>query len=192
MQRKRKLYVVLFIVVLSLMGCGKDAEQVQLEAIAPSEQEQSISASEEEQASVVVYVCGAVEKAGVYELPAGSRVFEAIQMAGGFTKKAAVSQLNQAEILEDEAFLYVPAVDEVSVDGVSTGGGKEAAKVNLNKATKEELMTLSGVGEAKASQIIQYREEHGKFKRIEDIMNISGIKEGLFEKIKDKITVQTG
>ena len=134
--------------------------------------------------SIFVYVCGAVMNEGVYELPAGSRVYEAIQKAGGFAEDAAVTHINQAEVLEDETQLYVPTMEEITNEETKGDG-----KVNLNLASKEELMTLPGVGEAKADLIIQYREEHGRFQNIEDVMNISGIKEGLFAKIKDNITV---
>ena len=73
--------------------------------------------------------------------------------------------------------------------GSQAGGQKEEGKVNLNEASREELMTLPGVGEAKADSILSYREENGGFDSIEEIMEISGIKEGVFEKMKDKITV---
>lgn len=105
-------------------------------------------------------------------------------MAGGFSEEAAVSRINQAEVLKDETRLYIPTMNEIVEEQ-----SKEDGKVNLNTATKEELMTLPGVGQSKAALIIQYREEHGKFQTIEDIMNISGIKEGLFGKIKDYIKV---
>ena len=120
----------------------------------------------------------------MYELPVGSRVFEAVQMAGGFLEDAAVSHINQAEVLEDETRLYIPTMNEM-IEAESHSDDE----VNINTAAKEELMTLPGVGEAKAELIIQYREEHGTFQKIEDIMNISGIKEGLFGKIKDYIKV---
>ena len=131
-----------------------------------------------------MYVCGAVLNEGVYELPAGSRIFTAIEKAGGFLATAATTEINQAEILEDAMKLYVPTIAEVE-DMQS----KRSGKVNLNRASKEELMTLPGIGEAKAELIIHYREQVGTFKRIEDIMEIDGIKEGLFEKIKDLIQV---
>lgn len=137
-----------------------------------------------EEATICVYVCGAVKNQGVYDLSAGSRVYEAVEAAGGFEENADREAVNQAEVLEDGMQLTIPTKQE----------GKEAEeakddKVNLNTATKEELMSLSGVGEAKADSIINYREQQGKFKRIEDIMLISGIKEGLFRKIKDFIKV---
>ncbi len=133
---------------------------------------------------IYVHVCGAVMKEGVYELPEGSRAYQAIEMAGGFQTDAAVTQINQAEVLDDETMLYVPTVKEMEQRQLTDDG-----KVNLNTASQEELMTLTGVGEAKARQIIQYRQSHGTFQTIEDVMKIPGIKEGLFEKIKEDITI---
>ena len=163
------------------MGCDKDnTSKLSLEHI----ETELETEKDQVNSSIFVYVCGAVLDEGVYELPAGSRVYEAIQKAGGFTEDAAVTHINQAEVLEDETQLYVPTMEEITNEET-----KDDGKVNLNSATKEELMTLPGVGDAKADLIIQYREEHGRFQNIEDVMNISGIKEGLFAKIKDNITV---
>lgn len=138
--------------------------------------------------SIFVYVCGAVVNEGVYELPVGSRAYEAIEKAGGLRADAAAAQINQAEILSDEKQLYIPTKYEVlqqqELQKEETDG-----RININSATREELMTLPGVGEAKADSIVKYREVNGPFQSIEDIMMISGIKNGLFEKIKDYIKV---
>lgn len=179
MHRKSIIIMLLFLLVLT--GCAKNAEQVALESVEVEQETEEVS---EAQDSIFVFVCGAVVNAGVYELPAGSRVFEAVAMAGGFSEDAAVSHINQAEVLEDETRLYIPTMDEIMEEQSESDG-----KVNINTAAKEELMTLPGVGEAKAALIVEYREEHGSFRAIEDIMNISGIKEGLFGKIKDYIKV---
>ena len=179
MHRKSIMMILLFLFFLT--GCTKNTEQLALESV---EEEQKVEKESESQDSIFVFVCGAVNCAGVYEMPAGSRVFEAVEMAGGFSEDAAASQLNQAEVLEDETRLYIPTMDEMMREQSENDG-----RVNLNTATKEELMTLPGVGEAKAALIVQYREEHGSFQKVEDIMNISGIKEGLFGKIKDYIKV---
>lgn len=181
MRRNVKILFLLVLITLCLVSCKEDeAELVALEDVEANEEETKETTLE----SIFVYVCGAVNCEGVYELPAGSRGYEAIAMAGGFRKDAATAQINQAEILEDEATIYVPTIYEIAESQSENDG-----KVNLNTASKEELMTLPGVGEAKASSIIAYREEHGGFKSIEEIMNISGIKEGLFEKIKDYIKI---
>lgn len=177
----RKSVIIMLVLLLVLTGCSKDAKQVALENVEVGQETEEES---ETQDSIFVFVCGAVVNAGVYELPVGSRVFEAVQMAGGFSENAATAQINQAEMLEDGIRLYIPTMDEMMKEQ-----SEEDGKVNINTAAKEELMTLPGVGEAKAALIVEYREEHGRFQMIEDIMNISGIKEGLFGKIKDYIKV---
>ena len=154
---------------------------------------QTTNASEATSQLVYVHVCGAVKNPGVYALLDGARVVDAITAAGGFRKKADETVLNQAELVVDGQRLYVPSKEETKDSGVVTGEDFSEATsqslVNLNQATKEQLMTLPGIGEAKAAMIIQYRQEHGAFTAIEDIMNIEGIKEGVFSKIKDYITV---
>lgn len=163
--------------------------------------------SEEEQ--IWVHVCGQVAAPGVYSLNAGSRVFQALEAAGGILEQGDGSILNLAMVLEDGMRIEVPdrteaerlktqgiLSDQAFVtdpgDGFSGSPGKSAStgrKVNLNKAGVEELMTLTGIGKSRAEAIIQYRQEVGPFRSIEDIMNVSGIKESAFEKIRDDITV---
>lgn len=195
--RRRSLWCLLFCCI-HLCGCGKissESELIPLQEIGSNEEADSggetnsnkeMDDAEENNKtdSIFVYVCGAVVQEGVYELPSGSRVYEAVEKAGGFTEDAARTQVNQAEILEDEARLYIPTEAEAAEEQAPTDG-----KVNINTASKEDLMTLPGVGESKASQIIQYRETHGAFQKIEDVMKISGIKEGLFNQIKDDIKI---
>lgn len=148
-----------------------------------------------EQKSIAVHVCGQVKNAGVYTLAQGARVSDAIDAAGGLTKEAAGDFINQAQKLEDEQQVYVPSQEEakespkvVQQETNNVSHSENNGLVNINQATKEELMTLPGIGEAKADMIITYREEHGKFASIEDIKNISGIKDGVFNKICDLIT----
>lgn len=146
-----------------------------------------------------VHICGEVAAPGVYELKEGSRVFQAIELSGGFTQNAASDYLNMAETVCDGMKIVVP--DKQKLDQSSAYGNpgdqgimvKEAKKadnkVNLNTATKEQLMTLKGIGESRAEDILLYRDQHGSFKKIEDIMKVSGIKDAAFQKIKDDITV---
>lgn len=177
--------IKMIILIISILVCLASCNEAQNETIALEEIEtQSAEETEENAEHIFVYVCGAVNSEGVYELPVGSRVYEAIEKAGGFREDAAKAEINQAEVLEDATRLYVPTISEAA-DMQSESDGK----VNINKASKEELMTLPGVGSSRADSIIQYREEQGAFQSIEDIMQISGIKEGLFEKIKDLIKV---
>lgn len=192
-------------IVLLLSGCSIIQDDETKEAILLQDQEENQNedpepAKEQETQGkmIVVYVCGKVKKEGVVTLPAGSRIYQAIETAGGMTEDAAPSWLNLAQVLTDGARVYVPGKDEISEnsskfqDGTvaeSTSQEMNNGKVNLNQASAEELMTLPGIGEAKAEAILQYRAEHGNFDSIEEIKNISGIKDGVFEKIKDKITV---
>lgn len=181
------------------------------------------------EASCFVHICGAVAVPGVYELPAGSRIFEVVEMAGGFTEDAASSWLNLAQEIADGMKIAVPSEAELAAQaaggvqggaGVQSGGAsgcmavsgeavqggsgygifgaaestpseeaEAGRKVNINTAGKEELMTLKGIGEARAEAVIRYREEHGPFQTIEDIMKVSGIKSAAFDKIRDDITV---
>ncbi|MGC6175827.1 helix-hairpin-helix domain-containing protein [Lacrimispora sp. 38-1] len=154
----------------------------------------SLKAPEEPSRICYVHICGEVVSPGVYELEEGSRIFQAVAVAGGFTENAAADTLNMAEQVKDGMKIQVPDQEEAkrlldqgtsSLKNIPEG----SHKVNLNTAGKEELMTLRGVGEAKADDIIRYRESHGGFQKIEDIMKISGIKEAAFQKIKDDITV---
>ena len=146
--------------------------------------------AEKQQATgkLCVQVSGAVKKPGIYELPMGSRVYEVIEMAGGLTEDADESSLNQAAKLTDEQKIVVLTHAEAEAQ-MQQATEEQSSLVDLNTATQEELMTLTGVGESKAKAIIVYRKEHGNFTKIEDIMNISGIKEGAFNKIKNDITV---
>ena len=179
--RRWKIIVLMIFILSGMSACdAKEENALTLETVDTQEETTEVETS----GDIYVYVCGAVQREGVYKLPAGSRIYEAVQMAGGFREDAATAEVNQAEILQDEARIYIPTFAEtISMEQESDG------KINLNKATKEELMTLPGVGGARAESIIQYRNKNGGFKSIEEIMQISGIKEGLFEKIKDLIKV---
>lgn len=153
-----------------------------------SGEEEQVVPEKEEQEMIYVHVCGAVKNPGVYAMEAGSRIYEALELAGGMTQEAIDSSMNQAEVLRDGEQLYVMSEAEqcrINEESAMVQNGK----VNINQASKEELMTLPGIGEAKADLIIQYRETMGKFDSVEDIMEIEGIKEGVFRKIEERITV---
>lgn len=166
--------------------------------------EQEISSEEEigivgtdglsvEEAYVAVYVCGAVNAPAVYYLDKGALKMDALDAAGGFAEGAATAYVNLAEQVVAGEKIYFPYEEELAEPFLFTeeNGKSEAAdgKINLNTATISELMTLPGIGESKAAAIIQYREEHGGFKNPEDIKNITGIKDGVYNNIKDFIVV---
>ena len=160
--------------------------------------------SKETEETVVVHVIGEVNNPGVVTLPEGSRIIDAINMAGGKTEEADLSKINLAYIVEDGTQIYIPRINEDlnQVNLISDGAGvgvvitdsnveenEVDSKVNINTASKEKLETLPGVVETTAQKIIDYREANGKFKTIEDIKNVSGIGDSKYESLKDKITV---
>lgn len=152
--------------------------------------------------TILVHVCGAVQREGVYELPTGSRVIDAIDSAGGLTGDAAGEAVNQASVLQDGMKVRIPTKEELETsdgavqqkvsDVLVIGSGPvevSDGRININTATVEELSTLPGIGAARAQKIIDYREQHGGFAVIEDIMKVSGIKEKAFAQLKDLIKV---
>ena len=170
-------------------------------------------ASSEEAKTLVVHICGAVSAPGVYELPAGSRIIDAVEAGGGFLPEAEEACCNLAEEIVDGCQIYIMTKSESCADGQTekkagiqtspdsdmqttdrnvrsnSAPALENGLVNLNTADIAALTTLPGIGESRAKAIISYREQHGAFAQIEDIMKISGIKQAAISKIKDKITV---
>lgn len=151
---------------------------------------------------ITVDVKGAVARPGVYEVNNQERVGEIIVEAGGFTQDADQNQVNLAKKVEDQEVIYVPVVGEDLGDNLlaqqnasgpstptSTASGGKDGVVNLNQADQSQLMTLSGIGEKKAKDILAYREEKGGFKTIEELKEVSGIGEKTFDRLKDFITV---
>lgn len=168
---------------------------------------------------IYVYICGAVVNAGVVSGGADMRLYQAVELCGGLIDEADGTKVNLAMQLKDGDKIYIPyAYDDINLtdeinngcnpnatgisgsntensggnsksSGGNTGGAGSSNLININKASKSELMQLSGIGEARALDIISYREKHGAFKRIEDIKNVSGIKDAAFNKIKDYICV---
>ena len=168
------------------------------ESFLETEQARQMEEKTEVSSAIYVYVCGAVQMPGVYELQDGMRVYEALTAAGGFREDADTEWLNQAAPLQDGQRLYVYTKEETQTlsadasqmeDGGLASGSTANGRVDLNTASKEALMTLPGIGEARAEAILAYRSEHGRFRSIEEIQNISGIKSALFEKIREKIMV---
>jgi len=188
----------------------------------PNEAESDLlfsTTKEENEATVCVYICGAVVQEGVYELSASARKRDVLEMAGGYSESAAHGIVNLAEIVTDGEKIYIPTQQEVENgtydkmmnssgtmspgqsgnDGQSGSGRNQGTNVqsaryggvvNINTASKEELMSLPGVGESRALDIITYRDSHGGFSDIKDIKNVSGIGNATYEKLKERITVQ--
>ena len=199
MKKMKAAWLPILAAALVSAGCsdkdGESLEELSVSAESETEEEGAVPQEEQEPAETVyVYVCGAVNAPGVYELKKDARVFEAITLAGGMTAEAAPEAVSQARTVADGEQIYVPTVREVQMQGsgvedIVTGNADVSGKVNINTAGKEELMTLTGIGEAKAQSILDYREKHGRFGSIEDLMLIEGIKEGVFNKIKEDITI---
>ena len=145
-----------------------------------------------EQDLITVDVKGAVKSPGIYDLPVGSRVNDAVQKAGGLTDQADSKSLNLAQKVSDEALVYVPTKGEEasqqSGSGTASSTSKEK-KVNLNKASLEELKQVKGLGGKRAQDIIDHRESNGKFKSVDELKKVSGIGAKTIEKLKDYVTV---
>ncbi|MDD6482875.1 MAG: helix-hairpin-helix domain-containing protein [Lachnospiraceae bacterium] len=186
-----------------LAGCGQETEvyldSTQQDFVQETEStgasDTEISDTEtvgSENASILVYVCGEVNAPGVYELESGMRIGDAVSAAGGFTKAAGQEYWNLAEPLKDGQMLCIPTEEEArerkesyeeTMESVSDG------RININTADADKLTEIPGIGQTRAQAIIAYRTENGDFTCVEDIMKVSGIKNALFEKMKDFITV---
>ena len=146
-----------------------------------------------EQDLITVDVKGAVKSPGIYDLPVGSRVNDAVQKAGGLTEQADSKSLNLAQKVSDEALVYVPTKGEEAASQQTTSGAASSTskdkKVNLNKASLEELKQVKGLGGKRAQDIIDHREANGKFKSVDELKKVSGIGAKTIEKLKDYVTV---
>lgn len=202
-QRRQTLQRTILIISISMLffmmeGCKKNEEASTLLAVDVSETDttEENAVEEKEEAPVediYVYVCGEVRNPGVYKLTVGSRINHAIFAAGGMTDLAADTYLNQAEILEDGQKIYVPDKEEVEEQALAAAlkqAEETDDRININTADKAQLTQLSGIGDSRAEAIIVYRETVGPFESIEEIKKIDGIKDGIFEKIKEKIKVE--
>lgn len=171
-----------------------DADEVE-EIRAPVDTKGEPEVIEMASTELLVDVKGAVFKPGVYKMKPGDRVIDAVETAGGFLNDADTRKVNLASLLSDEMVIIVPQEGEedegevlITTD-ISETSDPSDGKININSASAVELTALTGIGPAKAEGIIAYRTENGMFKNIEEIMNVTGIGEKSFEKLKDEITV---
>lgn len=202
---KEKIIISVVILVISIIGLklflSKNAAKVdQFEEVVLTDTTDLIAETEKENNDVVkmyVDIKGAVKLPGMYEVTSDMRVLNVIDMAGGLKETADDSQVNFSQRIEDQMVIYIPVegeeLSETAIAGTNSNTANisknEDGKVNLNQATKEELMTLSGVGEKKAEKIIEYREENGSFKTIEDLKNVNGFGEKSFESLEKYISI---
>lgn len=197
MMRKNRILAAVcsLVFMMNCSACGSEGQEILL--IGQQETESAVrSASAGEETSfpteaaaeeIWVYVCGAVESPGVVCLSSGSRAADALEEAGGFAADAAEEAVNLAAKVSDGEKLYFPTREEYAVQGTWQEAG---GLVNINTADAAQLCTLPGIGESRAADIIAYREAHGGFGVCEDIMQVTGIKESVYSKISDKITVK--
>ena len=193
----KKIFLIIFLTIL-LTSCKKDSDiefgkNIETEAeevVTKSLTKESESATVTLEEYIDVFISGCVNNPDVYTLKKGSIIKDAVEMAGGFSENACRDYVNLAKKLESGEHIIIPSQDEAgSLKSVQVEDAPSSSSlVNINKASKEELMSLPGIGERKAEAIIKYRDSKS-FSNIEDIMNISGIKEAAFNKIKDKICI---
>lgn len=209
MKKRIRTGCVITILLLCLSACNRDLD-IYLEEyeentykIQETERESSDKQSDgtetagfedvTENIMCYVYICGAVRQPGVYALPEGSRIYEVIQAAGGLSDNADVTVVNQAEVITDGMMIRIYTEEEaevlVKLNGVAESALHEDGRIDINTATAAELMTLPGIGSSKANAIIDYRETYGVFSCIEDLMKVPGIKDGIFQQMKEHIKV---
>lgn len=172
------------------------------EVTVDTKKEQDQANNESKSAKIYVDISGAVKQPGVYQLPEGSRLFDLLKQAGGLTEDAAIQTVNQAMIIQDQQKIIIltqAQAQSIDTENINNNAhleeksaeksSKEAGKININQADLTQLQQLSGIGEKKAQAIIDYRNENGSFKTIEDLAKVTGIGEKTVEKLRDSITI---
>ena len=207
--RQKKKILWMLLPVLIFVGCGTQdiilkrgqpetgslEEQQDTETVYNVESEAQNEKPEQEekplQKWIYVDVCGAVRNPGVYRIEAGSRVFQVLEQAGGCTEEASLETVNQADLLTDGQKIRIYTMEEAGQMEKKLQEEDPILddRVDINRAGKEELMTLTGVGETRAQAILAYRETHGSFSSVEELMQVEGKKEKTYEKLKDQIRI---
>jgi len=196
--KKYKKYLTVMIIVVIMLICyvvkSKEEVYASNDVIEEVKQLENVSIKTEKE-TLKVDIKGEILNPGVYELEVGNRIIDVIIMSGGLTDKANTSTVNLSKKLQDEMVIYIPSLEEIDNNILNEELNNNFYEekidnnlININKATKEELLKINGIGEAKANAIIEYRKDN-LFTSIEDIMNVDGISTSLFEKIKNEITV---
>lgn len=199
---KKQIILLGIVVLMMLVGCTGCKKQSYLETQSDLQEEHTKSADTTEEkkqqtektTEIYVQIDGAVKKPGVYTFSEESRVYELIEAAGGLLPEAYDLGINQAKRLVDGEKIYVYTKEEIengaeTTDTQNPRGQTDDGKININTASVEELMTLSGIGETRAKDIIAYRNAHGAFSLPEDLKNVSGIGDSTYNKIADAIIV---
>ncbi|KEK26257.1 helix-hairpin-helix domain-containing protein [Bacillus gaemokensis] len=180
------------VVVLFIWQTKYQAEQpiVKVDTNVKSDEKKGklkLAESKEQKKVIMIDIKGAVKREGVYEMREGARVKDGIEKAGGFLPEADVAKVNLAQIVQDQMLLNIPRKGE-QVQGAEVSS-HQSGKVQINAASKEQLEKITGVGPRKAESILKYREAHGPFQKIEDLLEVDGIGEKFLEKIKDQIII---
>lgn len=198
-QRMKNVWIWIFICISSLYGCSQKSvsleealwkQEMASETVQITDSEPVSETVERlEQTLVYVYVCGAVKHPGVYALEQGSRIVSAIEAAGGFLEEAVRERVNLAQVVSDGMQITIPDISQ-AMELQTEQQEQKDGRVNLNRASVDQLCTLSGIGESKAKAIIAYREEIGGFTSLEQIQNVTGIGEKLFKQIQENIYIE--
>ena len=207
LNKKQKIIVVVLIIIMCIVIGYYIISKTEKYDYSDKEKISNIIEEDQEvddniiENKIVIHITGEVEEEGVIELEKGARISDAIEEAGGTTEEADLSNVNLAYSLSDGQKVKIPninekdeeiiVVEEKAGDNIIIEGNKsKEEKININKAAQTEIETLPGIGPSTALKIITYRNEHGKFKNIEDIKNVSGIGDSKFENIKEYICVE--
>ncbi len=198
--------VIIFVIGYYLYTTTSNESYEQLDIISEEQDNQNKENVEKEQEEmIVVHIAGEVKKPGIVKTKEGARIADIIEEAGGLTENANITNINLAYIIEDGQKITIPSKDqkveakqeeyiqtenEQGIINEEQGIFNKNQVLNINRATKEELQTLQGIGESTAEKIITYRKENGNFKQIEDIKNVPGIGDAKYENIKEKISVK--
>lgn len=194
-------FMILFIGIIIIKSFDTK-EKESIDMIGVTQKAKSMESEDIDVDKIIIHITGEVKEEGIIKIESGGRISDAIEAAGGLTENADIKRINLAYELEDGQKIYIPnkkdknvenyiddGVDSIILEDSDTSQNKTGL-ININKASAEELQSLAGIGESTALSIIAYREENGKFKRVEDIKNVSGIGDSKYEKIKNSIKVK--
>ena len=194
--------VIVFVIGYYIYTTTSNESYEQLDIISEEKDNQNKENVENKQEEmIVVHIAGEVKKPGIVKIKEGARIADIIEEAGGLTENANIANINLAYIIEDGQKITIPSKDEKEEkENITTESGEgiineeqgisSQKQININKASKEQLCELQGIGESTAEKIITYRKENGNFKQVEDIKNVQGIGDAKYENIKDKISVK--
>ena len=203
LKQNKKIVIISIIIIMLIIGYFNNSkeETITKENLILNTNENKINTNEnDENSQIIVHIAGAVKKSGIVKLQEGSRIEDAIKLAGGLSDDADITNINLAYVIEDGTKIRIPSKKDEEIQkeqyiipdsGIETEDKTNLSNIiNINKANQTELESLSGIGPSLATRIIEYREQNGNFKSIEDIKNVSGIGDNKFENIKSYIKVK--